>query len=73
MRVVGTVVVGESDLARVGWEASEGLSEPLAGWSHGLVAGCGGGCGERGCAGKGEGEHLGIVNGSQKSKVKMQK
>ena len=45
VRVVGAVVVGEGELARIPGQAGEGFSVPLAGGGHGLVAGGdGGGC-----------------------------
>ena len=62
VRIVGTVVVGESDLASVVRKAGESFAVPLAGGGHGLVGRyCGGreGCG----AGQGESEHMGIVIG----------
>ena len=62
VRIVGTIVIGESELARAVRESGESFAIPLAGGRHGLVGRyCGGreGCG----AGQGESEHVGIVIG----------
>src|SRR6202049_1454372 len=62
VRIVGAVVIGESYLTGSAPEAREGLSVPLSSWRHGLVTGSyRGRDGE--CAGYGESEHVGIVNG----------
>ena len=52
MRIVGTVVIGEGELAGVVAKAGESLSAPLGGWRDGLIARGDGGC-SGSCAGQG--------------------
>lgn len=60
VRIVGTVVVGEGEFARVVREAGESFAIPLGSGRHGLV-GRGRG-GREGCGGgQGESEHVEIV------------
>jgi len=62
VRIVGAVVIGEGYLTGSALEAREGLSVPLSSWCHALVTGSYHGR-DGDCAGYGESEHVGIVNG----------
>src|SRR6516165_5475538 len=59
VRIVGPVVVGESELLAATPESDKGAAVPLPGWSHGLVA-SGDSCSRRGSGEHGS-EHARIV------------
>ena len=72
VRVVGAVVVSQCELARGARESGESLAIPLTCRRHGLVTGGDDGRGAN-RASQGEGEHVGIVNASEKVEFRMQK